>query len=283
MVDLVYTNGAHPGGTLIQASDGKLYGMTGAGGSNDIGVAFVYDISTSTYTKLSDFNGDNGGYPAFTSFVELPDINKIHISIADKSVYEGNHDIKFVPVEVTLSEKSEQFVFVHYTTQDNTAIAGSDYIAQSGKLVFPPGLKKIILPIRIKGDNIQEGDETFRIILSHPVNAAIANDTAIITIRDDDASVAKATQEGVNAKRSIQLLPNPAKDKVKLYLTGYSGNVVIQLSSMEGKILQQQKIQALPTKLMQQVDVSSYADGVYLVTVIDEKGNRQTEKLIVDK
>ena len=43
-------------GSLIQASDGKLYGMTSHGGSNGYGVIFSFDPSTSTYTKLKDFD-----------------------------------------------------------------------------------------------------------------------------------------------------------------------------------------------------------------------------------
>jgi len=65
------TNGAFPLGSLVQASDGKLYGMTSQGGSNNYGVAFSYDPSTSTYTKLNDFSGDNGSYPGSTSFIEV--------------------------------------------------------------------------------------------------------------------------------------------------------------------------------------------------------------------
>ena len=61
--DFHYANGI-PYGSLMQASDGKLYGMT-KGDIYHFGVAFSYDIPTSTYTKLSDFNGDNGTYPWF--------------------------------------------------------------------------------------------------------------------------------------------------------------------------------------------------------------------------
>jgi uncharacterized repeat protein (TIGR03803 family) len=43
--------GAEPYGSLIQAVDGKLYGMTEDGGSNNIGVIFQFDPLTSTYTK----------------------------------------------------------------------------------------------------------------------------------------------------------------------------------------------------------------------------------------
>jgi uncharacterized repeat protein (TIGR03803 family) len=64
-----------PYGNLMQASDGKLYGMTYGGGllygSYVHGVIFSFDPSTSTYTKLKDFDGTNGAFPFFGSgFVE---------------------------------------------------------------------------------------------------------------------------------------------------------------------------------------------------------------------
>src|SRR5688572_888833 len=46
---------------FIQASDGKLYGMTSQGGSSGRGVIFSINASTSIYTKLKDFDGTNGG------------------------------------------------------------------------------------------------------------------------------------------------------------------------------------------------------------------------------
>ena len=57
------TNGENPRGSLVQASDGKLYGMAGEG-SNGHGVIFSFDPSASTYTKLKDFDGANGGSPS---------------------------------------------------------------------------------------------------------------------------------------------------------------------------------------------------------------------------
>lgn len=56
-------NGKNPQGALIQALDGKLYGMTHDGGTNDMGVIFEYDPNANVYLKLLDFNTTNGAKP----------------------------------------------------------------------------------------------------------------------------------------------------------------------------------------------------------------------------
>ena len=56
-------NGGNPEGSLVQASNGKLYGMTRYGGSSDVGVIFSFDPVTSVYKKLKDFNYINGAQP----------------------------------------------------------------------------------------------------------------------------------------------------------------------------------------------------------------------------
>ena len=68
LIDFDFSNGAYPYGSLIQASDGKLYGMTYGGGSNFEGVIFSYDPVASAYTQLKDFDGTNGAYPFGESY-----------------------------------------------------------------------------------------------------------------------------------------------------------------------------------------------------------------------
>lgn len=64
-------NGANPRGSLTEASNGKLYGMTTSGGANSQGVLFDFDPTTNTYVKHHDFNTavDDGAYP-YGSLIE---------------------------------------------------------------------------------------------------------------------------------------------------------------------------------------------------------------------
>jgi uncharacterized repeat protein (TIGR03803 family) len=62
-IDFADTNGSSPKGSLIQASNGKLYGMTTGGGEHTGGTLFEYDPLNNSFSKKIDFEGNNGGYP----------------------------------------------------------------------------------------------------------------------------------------------------------------------------------------------------------------------------
>jgi uncharacterized repeat protein (TIGR03803 family) len=63
LVTFTGLNGSYPTGSLVQASNGLLYGMTSRGGVNGYGVLFSLDTTTNTITKRLDFNWQNGAYP----------------------------------------------------------------------------------------------------------------------------------------------------------------------------------------------------------------------------
>ncbi|MNK76596.1 hypothetical protein D3C87_961700 [compost metagenome] len=55
--------GESPWGSLTKATDGRLYGMTNLGGTNNKGILFVYDPIQNSISKLFDFDGENGAIP----------------------------------------------------------------------------------------------------------------------------------------------------------------------------------------------------------------------------
>jgi uncharacterized repeat protein (TIGR03803 family) len=56
-------DGDNPYGSLVRAANGKLYGLTFNDGKYGFGSIFSFDRSSSTFTKLLDFNYKNGGNP----------------------------------------------------------------------------------------------------------------------------------------------------------------------------------------------------------------------------
>jgi uncharacterized repeat protein (TIGR03803 family) len=57
------SDGLQPVGSLMQASDGNLYGMTSAGGANNLGTIFEYGLATQTVTVLHSLAQSDGAYP----------------------------------------------------------------------------------------------------------------------------------------------------------------------------------------------------------------------------
>jgi hypothetical protein len=111
------------------------------------------------------------------------------ITISDATVTEGNTGTTSATFTVRLSTSSNQPVTVNFSTTDGTAIAGSDYQAQSGTLTFAPGETTKIIAVAINGDRLVEPNESFFVNLSAPIDAAIADQQGQGAIVDDDPRV----------------------------------------------------------------------------------------------
>ncbi len=64
------SNGSYANGNLVQATNGKLYGLTAYGGANSLGVLFEYNITTNTLTKKIDFTGSATGSVPYGNLVQ---------------------------------------------------------------------------------------------------------------------------------------------------------------------------------------------------------------------
>lgn len=60
LYDFNGTDGEGPQSCMFEASDGNFYGTTSEGGIQNRGVMFRFNPATKAYTKLVDFNGNNG-------------------------------------------------------------------------------------------------------------------------------------------------------------------------------------------------------------------------------
>jgi len=147
---------------------------------------------------LGDFNGDGridlaAVEPSLSSAtVALNDGNWVAVpppplmSIGDATVTEGDAGAVNAVFAVTLSKPTNQTVTVQYNTANGTADAGQDYVASSGTLTFQPGETSKTLSVAVKGDLIDEYDETFFVNLSGAANAQIAHGQGLSTIIDND-------------------------------------------------------------------------------------------------
>ena len=78
-----------------------------------------------------------------------------------------------------------------YATRDDTAKAGEDYSAQSGRITFAVGERAKTISIPILNDGLPEDDERFHVVLTNPSPDAVLGNlsTLDVTIHDDDPGV----------------------------------------------------------------------------------------------
>lgn len=108
------------------------------------------------------------------------------LSINDVTLTEGDAGKMNAVFIVSLSAVSGRTVAVNFATANETAVSGTDYLANSGRLTFNPGQKTKTLTIAVKGDTLREANETFRVLLSAPVNATIADEQGSCAILNND-------------------------------------------------------------------------------------------------
>ena len=154
----------------------------------------------------------------------INDNDVVSLSIADATVVEGN-TARF---DVTLSPASARTVRVSYATANGTAVAGTDYTAKNGTLIFSAGNlhQTILVPTRLDSD--VEQDETFTVMLSSPTDeATIQRSVATGTISDDDLptlSIANATVEEGDTAQFVVTLSAPNMNSVTVTYQTASGS-----------------------------------------------------------
>jgi predicted outer membrane repeat protein len=139
---------------------------------------FFVNLTAPTNAALGSSQG--------TTTILNDDPASLRVSINNISLTEGNQGNKNAAFTVSLSSKSKKAVSVNYATANQTAIAGSDYTAQTGKLTFKPGETRKTINIKVLGDATVEPQETFVVNLSNVINAALGNNRGVASIVNDD-------------------------------------------------------------------------------------------------
>ena len=104
------------------------------------------------------------------------------LSIDNVSITEGYQNSKSALFTIELNPAASEVVTVKWKTMNDSAEAGLDYTATNGTITFPIGIKSKTVSISVLGDKIEEGEETFDVILYESNNAALNRDTGEVTI-----------------------------------------------------------------------------------------------------
>lgn len=126
-----------------------------------------------------------------------PSPNGIVVSAASITVAEGNSGSQIHYVPVLLSEAARSDVTITWETRENgsnnDAVGGSgDFMQDRGTLTIPRGQSAGVIAVRVYGDTLIEGDESFIVRLTSATGAGFAPGQttidALVRISDDDGA-----------------------------------------------------------------------------------------------
>ncbi|MBU0679582.1 MAG: lamin tail domain-containing protein [Verrucomicrobia bacterium] len=140
--------------------------------------SFTIDLSSPTNALIDD--GQATG-------TIINDDGTSSVSIADNAMLEGDSGTANLSFALEILPAAEDSASVTYSTADNTALAGTDYVAiVSTPYVFAAGDTSGVINVAVMGDGTEESPETFFVNLTSPTNAVIADGQATGGITDDD-------------------------------------------------------------------------------------------------
>jgi hypothetical protein len=169
-----------------------------------------------TYGNSANYVTGDTGLITVTGGTVSPTINDgVSIGVYEKSVsisspYIGRPQASAgsLVFTVTLSPANTATVSIPYTTANGTAIAGTDYNATSGTLVFTPGVTSLTVPVTILPTTTIENNLTVLLNVTLPTGVVSLNTSGSGLIINDNFPIATAVSTTITASTTAaQLLP----------------------------------------------------------------------------
>jgi len=237
--------GKTPKGSLMQASNGKLYGMTYAGGVNDMGVMFEYDIDSDTYTKTLDFDGANGKEPMYGHLIELTDTPPANTTVQNVTLNNGESECYNATNTITVA--GEGTTVVVSSGGEATFIAG-------GKILFKPGFSSL------SGSYTSAQITTTNNYCNVQQNMAAAQNNN----SPETANETVTFDELINDNIKLNIYPNPTSGNFTVSFSDKAASAEIALYSLQGNMLY--KVSCKET-LKQEIDISHFETGMYIIII----------------
>ncbi|HFQ15833.1 MAG TPA: hypothetical protein ENK41_05700, partial [Rhodobacteraceae bacterium] len=194
------------------ALDNRIEGKQGndaidGGGGTDTAIysdaRAQFSISTTGGVTTVVHNGGNLGTDTLTNVeklqftdqtVVLSGAAQVVISATGGAVTEGDTGTTTLAFTVTLNKAATGTVTVDYAVNSGTASSPADYTATTGTLTFAAGETSKTVNVSVKGDTVDEVDESVNLVLSNASGATFSSNGATLTvsgtIRDDDTAAA---------------------------------------------------------------------------------------------
>lgn len=167
------------------------------------------ELNETLFLTLTNATGGTLAMPTGVGTILDDDAPCLTIAPATvREAAEGTTNLDFI---LTLDHPSTLNLAVNYTVANGTATAGADYIAQSGTILFPPGVSTQTLAIVVNADLEIEPAETLSVLLAGPLNTLLCEASGVGTILDGTVpptlTVSEATLNEGNAGIASAVFP----------------------------------------------------------------------------
>jgi PKD repeat protein len=181
------------------------------------------------YAQFRDHAGNVSAVTNDTIMLDTTPLPVASFNLATSSQVEDDAD---ATIEVFLNMPFTRDVTVAYATADETAAAGSDYIAATGMLTFAAGQTNQAFSLRLLEDEVVELNETLILSLTVVSNATTGPPLAF-TIFDEDppavsfgSGVISASEEGGVVTVAVVLAPPSGQSISVSYATTTNGTAI---------------------------------------------------------
>ncbi len=114
--------------------------------------------------------------------IVVNDDDAVRVFVTNVDVIESRRDAE---IQLTLAETSDQAIAIDWFTSPDSAVAGSDFTADSGTVTIPAGSTTATIRVTIVDDAIAESTEAFQVNLAS-ANANLERSRVRVRIFDDD-------------------------------------------------------------------------------------------------
>lgn len=109
----------------------------------------------------------------------------------------------------------------------------------------------------------------------------VTNDSRQLILTNEEGNQAIYGAEPLStqdfSKNNFAIFPNPAKENIVLSSSTHSGNLIIQIINIQGKVLSNKNV-AFDND--DSINVSNLSKGIYFLNIEDESGNKSIKKFV---
>lgn len=261
-------SGSRPGGSLVEAANGKLYALANEGGQFGFGTLFEYDPAGGTFFAMAHFDGLNKGAGPVATLLEYED-NQLYGVCFEGGVYGKGTMFVFDAVSGTCTK-----VHDFGAAADGTNPIGSLMKASNGKIygtanrggTYGYGIIFEYSP----------GTGDYAIIQEFTSHREMPWYSALLEVETD-----YGINDGLDSPLYLDVFPNPARDRVFVNIKGMQGPTALRLMDMQGNlILLKSAASGIAPEATERLDLEGLSPGLYLLNADDGTSNA-SRKIII--